>query len=135
MGCGGWIFGVFVFIPGVGHVAVGGHLLFLLVSAGLGAAGGALGGALTSMGIPTYEADLRAATSSSSLAPRPAKLSGNASYWGTPPRPPPGDAGPKRGLRAAAGAAREAGQCPRLASARQVAREAALAASWIELSA
>lgn len=64
-GLWGWVFGAFVFIPGVGHVAVGGYLLYLLVSGGLGAAGGALGGALTSVGIPedgipVYAADLRA---------------------------------------------------------------------------
>ena len=64
-GLWGWIFGAFVFIPGVGHVAVGGYLLYLLISGGIGAAGGALGGALTNVGIPedgipVYEADLRA---------------------------------------------------------------------------
>jgi len=61
----GWIFGAFIFVPGVGHVALGGYLLFMLITAGLGATGGALGGALTSMGIPkdgipVYESDLRA---------------------------------------------------------------------------
>jgi len=64
-GLWGWIFGAFIFVPGVGHVAIGGYLLFMLVSTGLGAAGGALGGALSSVGIPKdgiprYEADLRA---------------------------------------------------------------------------
>jgi hypothetical protein len=64
-GLWGWVFGAFIFIPGIGHIAIGGYLLFLLASAGLGAAGGALGGALTSVGIPKdgvpkYEADLRA---------------------------------------------------------------------------
>ena len=61
----GWIFGAFVFIPGVGHVAVGGYLLYLLLAGGIGAASGAVGGALTSVGIPedgipVYVADLRA---------------------------------------------------------------------------
>jgi uncharacterized membrane protein len=64
-GLWGWIFGAFIFVPGVGHVAIGGYLLFLVVTGGLGAAGGALAGALTSVGIPKegipkYEADLRA---------------------------------------------------------------------------
>jgi len=64
-GLWGWLFGAFVFVPGVGHVAIGGYLLTMLIAAGLGAAGGAVGGALTSMGIPAdgvpvYEADLRA---------------------------------------------------------------------------
>jgi hypothetical protein len=64
-GLWGWVFGAFIFVPGVGHVAIGGYLLYLFVTTGLGAAGGALGGALTSMGIPKdgiprYEADLRA---------------------------------------------------------------------------
>ena len=63
-GLWGWVFGAFVFVPGIGHVAVGGYLLFMLITAGLGATGGALGGALTSMGIPkdgipVYESDLR----------------------------------------------------------------------------
>ncbi len=64
-GMWGWIFGAFFFVPGVGHVAVGGYLLFMLFTAGVGAAGGALGAAMTSVGIPEdrvpiYEADLRA---------------------------------------------------------------------------
>jgi uncharacterized membrane protein len=64
-GLWGWLFGAFFFIPGVGHIAVGGYLLYLLAGAGIGAAGGALTGALTSVGIPKdgvpqYEADLRA---------------------------------------------------------------------------
>ena len=64
-GLWGWIFGAFIFVPGIGHVAIGGYLLFMLISAGLGATGGALGGALTSVGIPkdglpVYESDLRA---------------------------------------------------------------------------
>lgn len=64
-GLWGWVFGAFFFIPGIGHVAFGGYLLYLLVTTGIGAAGGALGGALSSVGIPKdgipkYEADLRA---------------------------------------------------------------------------
>ena len=64
-GLWGWLFGAFFFIPGIGHIAVGGYLLYLLAGAGIGAAGGALTGALTSVGIPKdgvpqYVADLRA---------------------------------------------------------------------------
>jgi hypothetical protein len=64
-GLWGWIFGAFVFIPGIGHVAIGGYLLFMLITTGIGVTGGALTGALTSMGIPrdgvpVYESDLRA---------------------------------------------------------------------------
>jgi Protein of unknown function (DUF1269) len=64
-GLWGWLFGAFFFVPGIGHVAVGGYLVYLLAGAAIGAAGGALGGALTSVGIPKdgiprYEADLRA---------------------------------------------------------------------------
>lgn len=64
-GMWGWLFGAFMFIPGLGHVAVGGYLLYLLAATGIGAAGGAVGGALTSVGIPKdgipqYSADLRA---------------------------------------------------------------------------
>jgi hypothetical protein len=64
-GLWGWIFGAFVVVPGIGHVAVGGYLLFMLLTAGLGAAGGAVGGSLTGVGIPVgglpvYVADLRA---------------------------------------------------------------------------
>ena len=63
-GLWGWIFGAFIFVPGVGHVAIGGYLLFMLLTAGVGAAGGALGATLTSAGIPEdgvpiYLADLR----------------------------------------------------------------------------
>jgi uncharacterized membrane protein len=64
-GLWGWLFGALVFVPGIGHIAVGGYLLFMLTTAGIGAIGGALGGALSSTGIPAdgipvYEADLRA---------------------------------------------------------------------------
>ena len=41
---GGWVFGAFIFIPGIGHVAVGGYLLYLLATTGIGAVGGALAG-------------------------------------------------------------------------------------------
>ena len=61
----GVLFGALFWVPGVGHVAVGGYLLYVLTTGALGAAGGALGGALTSIGIPPagvirYEADLEA---------------------------------------------------------------------------
>jgi hypothetical protein len=64
-GLWGWLFGAFFFVPGIGHVAFGGYLLYLLTTTGLGLAGGALAGGLTSVGIPKegipkYEADLRA---------------------------------------------------------------------------
>jgi hypothetical protein len=64
-GLWGWVFGAFVFVPGIGHVAIGGYLLASLIAAGVGAAGGALAGSLTSMGIPKegipiYKADLKA---------------------------------------------------------------------------
>ena len=64
-GLWGWVFGAFIFIPGIGHVAVGGYLLYLLATTGIGAVGGALAGTLTKMGIPEdgiplYEADLHA---------------------------------------------------------------------------
>ena len=64
-GLWGWIFGAFIVVPGIGHIAIGGYLLYLLAAAGLGAAGGALGGALSAVGIPKdgipqYEADLKA---------------------------------------------------------------------------
>ena len=35
-GLWGWVFGAFVFVPGIGHVAIGGYLLFLLITAGIG---------------------------------------------------------------------------------------------------
>ena len=64
-GLWGWIFGSFLLVPGVGHVAIGGYVLFSLMTAGVGAGVGALSGALTSIGIPRdgiprYEADLKA---------------------------------------------------------------------------
>ena len=64
-GLWGWVFGAFMFVPGVGHVAVGGYLLYLLATTGIGALGGALAGTLTRLGIPEegiplYEADLHA---------------------------------------------------------------------------
>jgi uncharacterized membrane protein len=64
-GLWGLLFGALFWVPGVGHVAVGGYLLWLLTTGLAGTAGGALGGALTSLGIPKdgilrYEADLKA---------------------------------------------------------------------------
>lgn len=61
----GLLIGAFFWVPGIGHVAVGGYLLYLLTTGALGAAGGAFAGALTSIGIPRegvlrYEADLEA---------------------------------------------------------------------------
>ena len=61
----GLLVGAFFWIPGVGHVAVGGYLLYLLTTTAFGAAGGALAGALSSIGIPEdgvlqYETDLKA---------------------------------------------------------------------------
>ena len=61
----GWLFGALFFVPGVGSVAVGGYILYLLTTTGVGLAGGALTGALTASGIPeggipVYVADLRA---------------------------------------------------------------------------
>ena len=60
----GLLVGAFFWIPGVGHVAVGGYLLYILTTTVFGAASGALAGALTSIGIPEggvlqYETDLR----------------------------------------------------------------------------
>ena len=48
----GALFGAFFFIPGVGHVALGGYVLYLLVTTAIGAGSGALGAALSSLGIP-----------------------------------------------------------------------------------
>jgi uncharacterized membrane protein len=64
-GLWGVLFGALFWVPAVGHVAVGGYLLWLLTTGVAGTAGGALGGALTSLGIPRegilrYESDLRA---------------------------------------------------------------------------
>lgn len=64
-GLWGWLFGAFFFVPGIGHVAFGGYLLYLLTTTGIGLAGGAVAGALSSVGIPKdgipkYETDLRA---------------------------------------------------------------------------
>ena len=64
-GAWGLLVGSFWWVPGVGHVAVGGYLLWLLGTTVLGAASGALGAALTATGIPEegvlrYETDLRA---------------------------------------------------------------------------
>ena len=64
-GMWGWLFGAFVFVPGFGHLAIGGYLLYLITTIGLGAAGGALAGLMSGMnipddGIPQYETALRA---------------------------------------------------------------------------
>ena len=64
-GMWGWLFGALVFVPGFGHLAIGGYLLYLITTIGLGAAGGALAGVLSGMnipddGIPQYESALRA---------------------------------------------------------------------------
>lgn len=61
----GVLFGALVFLPGIGSVAVGGFLLFLLITAAVGAGAGALSAALSSVGIPAdavirYETELRA---------------------------------------------------------------------------
>lgn len=61
----GWLFGALFLVPGVGNVAVGGYLLYVLTTTGVGLAGGALTGALTAGGIPeggipVYVAALRA---------------------------------------------------------------------------
>ena len=60
----GWLFGALLFVPGVGNVAIGGHLLYVLTTTGVGLVGGAVSGALTASGIPEhgipiYVADLR----------------------------------------------------------------------------
>jgi uncharacterized membrane protein len=51
-GVWGALFGAFFFIPGVGHVAIGGYLLYLLTTGVIGAGVGALSAALSSVGIP-----------------------------------------------------------------------------------
>jgi uncharacterized membrane protein len=51
-GLWGVLFGSFLFIPGVGHVAFGGYLLYLLTTGAIGAGTGAIGAALSSVGIP-----------------------------------------------------------------------------------
>jgi len=61
----GVLFGAFIFIPGIGGVAVGGYLLYLLMTGAMGAGAGALGAALSTVGIPAdavirYETALRA---------------------------------------------------------------------------
>lgn len=77
-GLWGWVFGAFILVPGVGHVAIGGYLLYMLLTAGVGAAGGALAGGLTSVGIPKdgvpkHEADFAPTGCSSSPTARPAR--------------------------------------------------------------
>jgi uncharacterized membrane protein len=60
----GVLFGAFVFIPGIGGVALGGYLLYVLMTGALGAGAGALGAAFSTVGIPAdavirYETALR----------------------------------------------------------------------------
>ncbi len=64
-GLWGVLFGAFVFIPGMGGIAIGGYLLYVLMSGAIGAGAGALGAAFSSVGIPAdavirYETALRA---------------------------------------------------------------------------
>jgi hypothetical protein len=64
-GVWGVLFGAFFFIPGVGHVAIGGYLLYLLTTGAIGAGAGAISAALSSFGIPDdavirYETDIKA---------------------------------------------------------------------------
>jgi uncharacterized membrane protein len=61
----GVLFGAFIFIPGIGQLAVGGYLLYLLATAAIGAGAGALTAALSAVGVPAdavirYETELRA---------------------------------------------------------------------------
>jgi uncharacterized membrane protein len=64
-GLWGVLFGAFIFLPGVGPVAVGGYLTYLLITAVVGAGFGALTASLSTIGIPAdavirYETALRA---------------------------------------------------------------------------
>lgn len=64
-GLGGALFASIFFIPGIGNVALGGYLVYLLVAGTVGAGVGALSGALSTMGVPDdaiirYETALRA---------------------------------------------------------------------------
>lgn len=59
------LFGAFFFIPGVGHVAFGGYILYLLMTGAIGAGAGAIGAALSTVGVPDdavirYETALKA---------------------------------------------------------------------------
>jgi len=61
----GVLFGAFIFIPGVGQLAVGGYLLYVLMTAAIGAGAGALTAAFSTVGIPAdavirYETELHA---------------------------------------------------------------------------
>jgi hypothetical protein len=61
----GALFAAFILLPGVGGVAVGGYLVYVLLTAALGAGAGALTAALSSVGVPAdavirYETALRA---------------------------------------------------------------------------
>jgi uncharacterized membrane protein len=64
-GLWGALFASFFFIPGIGSVALGGYVVYLLVAGAVGAGVGALSGALSTMGLPDeaiirYETALRA---------------------------------------------------------------------------
>jgi hypothetical protein len=61
----GVLFGAFVFVPGIGQLAVGGYLLYVLMTAAVGAGAGALTAAMSTIGVPSdavirYETELRA---------------------------------------------------------------------------
>jgi uncharacterized membrane protein len=51
-GLWGVLFGSFLFIPGLGHVAVGGYVLYLIMTGAVGAGAGAISAALTTVGVP-----------------------------------------------------------------------------------
>jgi len=64
-GVWGVLVGAFFFIPGVGHLAFGGYLLYLLTTGAIGAGAGAIGAALSTVGVPDdavirYETALKA---------------------------------------------------------------------------
>lgn len=46
------LFGSFLFIPGVGHVAAGGYVVYLIMTGAVGAGAGAISAALTTIGVP-----------------------------------------------------------------------------------
>lgn len=63
-GLWGVLFGALLFIPGIGQVAVGGYVLYLLMTGAVGAGAGFLTAALSSVGVPDdaiirYESALR----------------------------------------------------------------------------
>lgn len=64
-GAWGVLFGAFLFIPGLGHVAFGGYVLYLITTGAIGAGAGAVGAALATIGVPDdavirYETALKA---------------------------------------------------------------------------